>query len=266
MASTLRNDSWWVGPIAVLLGLTVAVIYITWAAFQGTNYWVGTGEGFGGYLSPLYSPLFYIKEGIRGGAPLSHALFEGWPGWWPEFMPASPAFFILIFPGLFRFTCYYYRKAYYRAFTWTPPTCAVGALQRGGKGYAGETGLMIFQNLHRYAMYIAVIFIFILSYDAIMAFFQNDKFGVGVGSIVLILNVVFLGGYTFGCHSFRHIIGGRKDCFNCAQRSHITWSWSSILNGKHQLFAWCSLFWVCFTDFYVRMVASGAIIDLNTWG
>jgi hypothetical protein len=29
------------------------------------------------------------------------------------------------------------------------------------------------------------------------------------------------------------------------------------------LWAWCSLFWVGFTDFYVRMVASGMITDVR---
>ena len=37
----------------------------------------------------------------------------------------SPAFLILWGPGLFRLTCYYYRKAYYRSFWGAPPACAV---------------------------------------------------------------------------------------------------------------------------------------------
>jgi len=36
----------------------------------------------------------------------------------------SPALLILIFPLGFRFTCYYYRRSYYRAFWWSPPACA----------------------------------------------------------------------------------------------------------------------------------------------
>jgi hypothetical protein len=31
-------------------------------------------------------------------------------------------------------------------------------------------------------------------------------------------------------------------------------------------FAWVSLGWVCFTDFYIRMVSMGDFTDLNTWG
>ena len=212
--------------------------------------------------------LFLLKREWRGVPPISHALFGEWPAWLFDFswLPASPAWLILIFPLSFRFTCYYYRKAYYRAFTWTPPACAVTGLPQ--KNYKGETKWLLFQNLHRISMYFAIIFIFILSYDAVMAFFQNGKFGVGVGSIILLINPILLGCYTFGCHALRHIVGGNVDCYSCSLRGKIaykSWSIVSILNRKHQLFAWLSLIWVGFTDVYVRLVSSGNIIDINTW-
>jgi hypothetical protein len=104
--------------------LATLITYANWAAFQGNNYQVG------GYLSPLYSPLIT------------------WPG-----MPFSPAFLILLPPVLFRATCYYYRKAYYRSYFLDPPACAVGDLR--GKGYRGETAFpLVLQNLHRYLFYI----------------------------------------------------------------------------------------------------------------
>ena len=264
----LRTDNWWIEPAYVLFGFTAFIVYTTWAGIQGTHYWVGPAEGFGGYLSPLYSPLVFIKEGVEGGAPLHHALFGSWPTWWPALLPASPAVFIVAFPGLFRFTCYYYRGAYYKAFAGTPPGCAVTGIPQ--KPYKGETGLLIFQNIHRYAFYIAAIFIVILSYDAVMAFFRNGQFGVGVGSIVLLLNPIFLGMYTFGCHAWRHLIGGDKDCFNCQGGlgkmrykgyQRVTW-----LNERHKMFAWISLIWVGGTDIYIRLVSMGVITDLNTWG
>ena len=31
------------------------------------------------------------------------------------------------------------------------------------------------------------------------------------GTLVLALNVVLLSGYTLGCHSLRHLVGGRTD-------------------------------------------------------
>ena len=268
--STLRTDKWWVGPLAILSGLSAFIIYSTWSAWQGEYFWWNGGsEGFGGYLSPFYSPPLFIYEAANGVPPLEHA----WLGAWPEWMfnnaliPASPAWFILIFPLSFRFTCYYYRKAYYRAFAGSPPACAVGAIPQ--KPYKGETGLLTFQNLHRYSMYFGIIFIFLLSYDAVLAFFNDGKFGVGVGSIVLLINPILLGGFTFGCNSFRHLVGGRLDCFSCsasAKVSYKSWSLVSILNRNHQFWAWISLFWVGFADVYVRLVSMGVITDYNTWG
>ncbi len=263
---TMRTDNWRTAPFAVFLGLMAFSGYIAWAAFQGEYYWWSGGTtGFGGYLSPLYSPLIYIDQTAAGSAPAWHAWIGGpWPSWWPSILPASPAFLILAFPGAFRLTCYYYRKAYYRAFAATPPACAVGGIPQ--KPFKGETGLLIFQNLHRYALYFALIFVVILSYDAVLSFFNDGQFGVGVGSIVLLINPILIGAYTFGCHSFRHLVGGKMDCMSCSMGRYKTWKKVSLLNSRHQLFAWLSLFWVSFADFYVRMVSAGYIKDLNTWG
>jgi hypothetical protein len=46
-------------------------------------------------------------------------------GWWPAALPFSAALLILWAPGGFRFTCYYYRGAYYKAF-WQDPTACTG--------------------------------------------------------------------------------------------------------------------------------------------
>ncbi len=118
-------------------------------------------------------------------------------------------------------------------------------------------------------MYFAIVFIFILSYDAVMAFFRNGEFGVGVGSIILLINPILLGSYTFGCHSFRHLIGGKMDCFSCsyaAENAHSRWKIVTFLNRRHQMFAWFSLVWVGLSDVYVRLVSMGLITDFNTWG
>jgi len=258
--ATQRTDAWWQAPAAVFAGFSAFVVYVTWAAFQGEHYFTNP------YLSPLYSPVTWVNTAAAGSAPLSHAWFGTTPGWWPSFLPYSPAFFILPFPGLFRLTCYYYRKAYYRAFVGSPPACAVGPASK--KKYEGETKVLLFQILHRYTMYFAVIFVFILYYDAFIAFFKDGKFGFGVGTFVLLLNATLLGCYTFGCHSFRHLIGGRQDCMTCVGKPTLRykgWKRSSWLNARHQLFAWLSLFWVGFTDVYVRLVSMGVITDLNTW-
>lgn len=260
LAKTTRSDNWWLGPLLTFVGLNAFGMYTTWAAFQGTYYY------YKPYLSPLYSPLLFINEAAAGAAPLDHAWIGSWPTWWPSFLPASPAFFILLFPLSFRATCYYYRKAYYRSFFATPPGCAVGPLPQ--KNFKGETHLLLIQNFHRYALYAALVFIGILLYDAVLAFFKDGVFGVGVGSFVLLMNAILLGSYTLGCHSFRHLIGGRKDqftCGGCETLSYMTWTKVSFLNSKHMLFAWASLFWVGFTDIYVRLVAMGIWKDFNTW-
>jgi hypothetical protein len=260
-ARTLRSDRWWVGPLLTCLGLGAFVVYSTWAAFQGAHYYHAP------YLSPFYSPVLFVDPSAPGSAPLSHAWFGAWPSWWPGLLPASPAFLILVFPLSFRATCYYYRKAYYRSFFGTPPGCAVGPVTR--MDYRGETSLLVFQNLHRYALYFAIVFIFILYYDGFMALFRDGKFGVGVGSVVLLINPTLLGLYTFGCHSFRHLAGGRLDCFSCGAAgalSHGLWRRVTFLNERHMQFAWLSLFWVGFSDLYVRMASMGLIRDFCTWG
>ena len=128
----------------------------------------------------------------------------------------------------------------------------------------------MFQNLHRYTWYIALAFVLTLTYDGIISFFRGGEFGIGVGSVILVINPILLAGYTFGCHAFRHLAGGKLDCFSCPNgRRKIRYKlWTSIswLNGRHMLWAWVSMVWVAFTDYYVRMVSSGHWIDYGTWG
>src|SRR5262245_37294067 len=240
---TKRTDTWYVEPIITAVVFLTFVVYTTWAALQGVHY------HWGPYLSPFYSPLLFAAPGDVEG--LHHAWFGAWPSWWPSFVPASPAVLILAFPGSFRFTCYYYRKAYYRSFAGSPPGCAVGPLGQGP--YRGETFLLIFQNLHRYALYFALLFIFLLGKDAIESFFRSGKFGIGVGSLMITINVVLIASYTFGCHSFRHLIGGRKDCMSDCGRPTMalkSWRQATWFNVRHMQFAWASLIWVMLTDLY----------------
>ena len=213
---TNRSDYWWIEPLLTGFGFLCFVIYTTWAMFQGNYYWWSAGnEGFGGYLSPFYSPLLFIEQSIAGAAPIAHAWFGPWPDWMPNLIPITPAILILAGPLSFRMTCYYYRKFYYRAYLLSPPACAVMGISQ--KKYKGETTLLMIQNIHRYTLYIAIGFVLVLSYDAILAFFRNGKFGIGVGTVILLLNPILLAGYTFGCHAFRHLSGGNQNCFTCPQ-------------------------------------------------
>ena len=251
--STSRRDAWWAAPIAVFLGLSIFVIYSTWAAFQNAHY------TYGPYLSPFYAPE------IWGDSP--HAWFGPKPTWFPSFVPFSPALLILPFPGLFRFTCYYYRGAYYKSFWADPPSCAVGEPR---KSYRGEQSFpLIFQNVHRYFMYIAVLFLFMLSYDVWKALWWLDPatggttFGVGLGTVILAVNVVLLSCYALGCHVMRYLAGGLHDEVSRHPICDKAYACSSALNYKHQLFAWLSLFSVGFSDLYVRLCSMGIWTDLR---
>src|SRR5678815_685726 len=84
-----------------------------------------------------------------------------------------------------------YRKAYYRSFAGSPPGCAVGPLA-GGRRYRGEAAILLFQNLHRYFLYFALLFIVLLGWDAVVSFRHDGKFGIGVGSLILTINVLLI--------------------------------------------------------------------------
>jgi hypothetical protein len=218
---------------------------------------------WGPYLSPFYSPVLWASPGEAGG--LHHAWFGAQPSWWPALAPFSPALLILPFPGLFRFTCYYYRGAYYKSFWADPPSCAVG--EPRGLHYRGERWFpLVLQNVHRYAAYLAVIFVGILSYDVWLALWWPDAaggttFGIGVGTLVMLVNVVLIASYTFGCHSLRHLVGGRRDEVSRAPLSEACYRCTSTLNGRHMLFAWLSLFSVGLTDVYIRLCSLGVLTD-----
>lgn len=235
LGSTARTDTWWLEPALVAVGFGLFIAYATFRAFENSFYEVGS------YLSPFYSPKL---------------LFD----WWKW----SPAILILWIPAGFRATCYYYRKAYYRAYFMTPPACAVSPI---AQKYCGETTFpLVFQNLHRYFLYLAILVLAILWWDVLQAFSWDGAFSVRVGGLVMLANVLFLSNYTFGCHAFRHLVGGRLDCFSCspaAKGQLKLWTIVSKLNEHHMLWAWVSLFSVGFTDFYIRMVASGAIQDIT---
>src|SRR6516225_7876681 len=198
---TMRADTWWIQPLLVFVGLSTFIVYSTWAAFQGKNYY------FGNYISPFYSPELFEDS--------PHSLFGPKPAWWPGWLLFSPALLILWAPGGFRLTCYYYRGAYYKAFWADPPSCTVGEPRAS---YRGELSLpLVLQNVHRLFLYIALVFLVILAHDVWEATsFTNpatgqEQFGIGVGTLVLAGNVILLGGYTFGCHSLRHLVGGFSD-------------------------------------------------------
>jgi hypothetical protein len=245
---TLRRDTWWVQPVVTVTVLTLFVGYATWAAFINKDYFVGA-TFHRDLISPFYSPC--LTESCVPGSHPSTVIT-----WWN----ISPALLILIFPLGFRLTCYYYRKAYYRSFWWAPPACAVSDSHGS---YTGESRFpLVMQNIHRYFFYAGLLFNVILTIDAVMAFRQpGNGIGFSVGTAVLLVNACLLWLYSLSCHSCRHLCGGGVKQFSKAPIRHKVWKTLTPLNGKHMYFAWASLLFVAFTDFYVRMVASGTIHD-----
>jgi hypothetical protein len=248
---TSRRDAWWVQPLVVFTILTAFVVYTTWAALQNAHYTSGP------YISPLYSPELF------GASP--HALFGPKPVWWPSWLLFSPAILILWAPGGFRFSCYYYRGAYYKAFWADPPACTVGEPR---KSYLGEQSFpLILQNIHRYFLFLAVIVLVFLAIDLYEAFWFVDPatgretFGIGVGTVILALNLTLLSGYTFGCHSMRHIAGGVLDLLSRSPLRKKCYDGVSCLNRRHGLWAWMSLFTVAFSDIYIRLCSMGIWTD-----
>lgn len=242
--NTLRTDRWWLYPLVTFVVFAAFVVYATWRAFMGSDYYASP------YLSPFYSPCLTDACEAAGAADFGTPF-----SWWS----LSPALIILIFPLGFRMTCYYYRKAYYRSFWWAPPACAVPDAR---PRYTGETRFpLILQNIHRYFFYLALPFPVILAWDALRAFHFPDGWGIGLGTVILLVNAVFLALYTISCHSCRHLCGGRLNSFSKAPARYWMWRQVSALNARHMLLAWVSLVFVALADLYVRLVATGVISD-----
>ena len=203
---TDRRDAWWAAPFAVAAGLGILGLYLTWAAAQNAHF------RFGGYLSPLYSPEIH--------AP-----------WWP----LSPAFLILIPPILFRTTCYYYRKAYYRSFFWIRrPARWVNCTTASTRARPSSPSCSRTCIASRF--YLAFLWLFFLWYDVWKALWFDGKFGIGLGTLVILASTGTLTLYTFSCHSWRHLVGGKLDCFSCsaaAKTRHGIWGRVTRLNEHH---------------------------------
>ena len=239
---TSRTDSWALAPTAVAIGFGAFILYSLFSAFLWGPLF-GVAYEVDGYLSPFFSPLIGV---------------DILPWWF------SPAILILWIPLGFRTTCYYYRKAYYRAYFVDPPACAVGE-PVVHRRYRMEAAFpFILQNLHRIFLYLAFIPLFFLWLDAILALHPGESWRLGLGNVILIVNVILLSGYSLSCHSLRHLVGGRLDCFSCTARTRTRYSlWQRLtgLNVNHMRWAWASLISVALADLYIRLLAMGLFND-----
>ncbi|HUQ43391.1 MAG TPA: succinate dehydrogenase [Candidatus Limnocylindria bacterium] len=254
---TKRRDAWAIYPLLQATVFTICAGYLTfsgvlWGPLFGPQY-----VAWDGYLSPLFSPLL---------------VFPNMPTW------LSPGLLILWIPIGFRATCYYYRKAYYRFYFADPPGCAVGE-PTVHRRFALENAFpFILQNLHRYMLYLAFIPLTFLWLDILPAFNAPDPATgaeltrgvvdpgprIGLGGVLFLLNVILLTGYSLSCHSLRHLVGGRVDCFSCTRARRVRYTlWQRLtdLNRNHMWWAWSSLVTVTLTDVYVRLLQAGVITD-----
>jgi hypothetical protein len=247
-ARTLRTDRWWQAPALTVVLLSAWVLYALLRTVWQAAYFAPKDH----YLSPFYSPC--VTASCAHGA----RDFGTWFGHFPSLIP----FAIVTLPFLlgFRLTCYYYRRAYYRAFWLSPPACAVAEPHAT---YTGETRFpLIFQNLHRYFFLAAALISVINTWDVIQAFRPSGHaFGFGLGTLIMLANVILLWAYTLSCHSCRHITGGRLRNFSQHPLRYRWWTFVSRLNAKHMQLAWVTLATLMITDGYIALVASGAFSD-----
>ena len=132
--------------------------------------------------------------------------------------------------------------------------------------YSGETRFpLIFQNIHRWFWYAALLVSAVLTYDAVLTFRDtHDHWGhAGLGTVIFVVNIVLIWLYTLSCHSCRHLIGGRLRHFSKHPTRYWLWTHVSKLNTRHMQLAWTTLATLFVTDAYIALVSSGAIGDLR---
>src|SRR5207302_11222158 len=123
---------------------------------------------------------------------------------------------------------------------------------------------LVLNNLHRFFLYLVGIVTGFLWYDVVLAFFSGGHVQLGLGTGIMLANVILLSGYTLGCHSLRHLAGGSVDCYSKARMGMArlrAWKWVTILNERHPLWAWVSMFSVVITDVYIHMLRAGWFVD-----
>ena len=230
--------AWWIEPALTVLCYTAFVVYASWSVFSGSVVF------FDPYVSPFFST--WLGFGLIR-VPIIGLLIP----------------FLAVIPLGLRGTCYYYRKSYFRSFFWDPPACAIQELRRGK--YRGETRFpWVLNNYHRYFLVLSLVVLVFLWADVVRAFSYHGHFFIGLGSLVMLTNVLLLSLYSLTCHSFRYLMGGRIDAFSRV-RGGLIWQRITMtlnrFNPSHGAFAWYSMFSVALTDVYIRLLMAGVLHD-----
>jgi hypothetical protein len=247
---SLRTDSWRRHPLGTGVILVFFIGYTLVRLFMNRGYFVPDYH----YLTPVYSPCVSASC-VEGASDFGTFL--------PK-LPTAVPLAILVIPILagFRTTCYYYRKAGYRSLWASPQACAVAEPHAR---YTGERRFpLALMNSHRYFFVLASILLLVNFYDAIKAFHgRGGGFGIGLGTVLMVVNVVMLALYSLSCHACRHIVGGRLKHFSKHPVRYRLWTWVSRLNPRHGNFAMASLVTVILTDFYIMALSLGWFSDLR---
>ena len=180
----------------------------------------------------------------------------------------SPTVLIVPIPGLFRLTCYAYRKDYHRHLFHHPMGCDnPERSEKHSQKYTGERNAVFqFENLHRYFLYAGISLLPFFYYDFYYALTHYPTGGIvlTLGSLVILGNALTLTAWTLSCHAFRHLIGGNIDCYSCVAagkpRKKI-FDFQTKWNAHHEAFAWISLLTIILADLYIRAVIAGLPIN-----
>ena len=151
-----------------------------------------------GYLSPLFSPLIA-------------------PDWLPTWI--SPGLFILWVPARLPGHLLLLPQGLLPVLLRRPARAAPWPSPSIHRRYRLEAALpFILQNLHRFFLYLAFVPLFFLWVDASLSLREGGQWRIGLGVVILVVNAALLSGYSLSCHSLRHLVGGKIDCFSCTRR------------------------------------------------
>ncbi len=180
----------------------------------------------------------------------------------------SPTVFVIPIVALFRVTCYAYRKDYYRHVFKHPLACRADIRgEKDNRAYSGERTLFALNNFHRYFLYAGILilpFFYWDFYHSLM--WQTGYFTLRLGSLILLLNAILLTLWTVSCHAFRHLTGGRTDCYSCKAAPQFRKKFylgQSFLNKFHENLAFISLVVVIGVDIYIRALMAGMPLDFT---
>ena len=240
--ATSRRTRWWLAPAVQGTVFTVCATYLFISGVLLTPLF-DTPYEVDGYLSPLFSPLIVLPFLPAWFSP---AILDPVGSRW------LPGDLLLLPQGLLPLLL---RR---------PPGLRRGRAVASPAFSLAASVTFLFQNLHRYFLYLAFIPLVVLWVDAFTSFRLDGAWRIGLGTVILTVNAALLTGYSLSCHSLRHLVGGKIDCFSCSRNTQIRhglWQRLTSINRHHMAWAWASLLTVTFADVYVRLLALGVITD-----